>query len=474
MTVKEKQKSLQKYILICLSCFVLLHIAWSTHWIYKQFGRVNYDEIMLVLDIGRQGIDNGLFWSFIRKVLLRAFGYALAATAVCYFLKKYVKYIIPIVYGIISIFIIYIFCFSNIQTGTLFKNIIPTDFYEKEYIFPETAQIAFPEKRNILVIALESIEKIYADEKLFGKKGLIPNITKLEKDNVSFSRYDSIAGLSHTIAAITGMTYGLPLFFTSYRNTEKMKGAYGIASIFNKHGYDTYSWFPASGKFSLKERFMKNCGFNEVIDGEAFNESLGYELEIEPFDGVDDKTLFDITKPKIEKVISNKKPYFIFMETVNTHCEGYFLKSCEEMGFKQESMEDITRCADKIVHAFVDWFRKKDPTAVIVLLDDHNQHAGEIMDKLNEVADRPLSNAFINTNVFDGADTTRPVSAMDFFPTIIESAGGIIKDCRLGLGTALSARCSEYKTLREEYGDEALQKLMESKNNLYYKLVTGK
>lgn len=161
------------------------------------------------------------------------------------------------------------------------------------------------------------------------------------------------------------------------------------------------------------------------------------------------------------------------METINTHCEGYFTDACRKMGFAQETMEDIAKCDDKITYDFVQWMRQADPSAVIILLNDHPQHSGEIMKKLSRIKNRPLANVFINTNIFDGANMSRPVAAFDFFPTIIESAGGEIHGCRLGLGTSLSARCGANKTLREQYGDAPLEKLMEQRNDLYYKLASG-
>ena len=63
---------------------------------------------------------------------------------------------------------------------------------------------------------------------------------------------------------------------------------------------------------------------------------------------------------------------------------------------------------------------------------------------------------------------------MDFFPTIIESAGARINGCKLGLGTSLSNRCKDVKTMRERFSDKELENKMEQKNDLYYKLATGR
>lgn len=241
-----------------------------------------------------------------------------------------------------------------------------------------------------------------------------------------------------------------------------------------KNGYQTWSFFPASGKFSLKENFLRRMGFENIYDGVRLRAMLDYELDVKPFEGIDDGTLFDMTRPMIADIIKSGQPYFILMETINTHCDGYYTQYCRNLGFPQETMEDIAKCEDKIVYDFVQWFRKQDPTAVVIFVNDHMQHSGEIMKKLSSLDSRALNNVFVNAGgVFRGVDRSRPVAAFDFFPTVVEAAGGVISGCRLGLGTAMTARCAGVQTLREKYGDAELQKSMEQRNNLYYKLSVG-
>ena len=162
------------------------------------------------------------------------------------------------------------------------------------------------------------------------------------------------------------------------------------------------------------------------------------------------------------------------METINTHLEGFFTDYCRNIGFKQETTQDITKCDDKIIYDFVKWFRAADPTAVIILLNDHKQHSGPLMKKLNTISNRPLANVFINTPIFQGADLHRPVSAMDFFPTMLSAAGAKIDGCKMALGVSLDTACQGTKTLRERFSDQELQSMMEQKNDLYYQLATGK
>lgn len=460
-----------KEFLIRFGFFLLLSfILWFFVWMRKNFGRINFDEIAIVMQIGRSGVDGGLVWSFIRRVIIRSLIYSFVFTGFCYFTQKY-KIIRKLPYLLLTILILYNGYLANIQLGSFFKT-KTSQFYEHEYVFPDKAKITFSDKRNVLLIVLESMEKVYADKEVFGTN-LTPNISKLEGRYISFENYHSISGLSHTIAAITGMTTGLPLFYTGFKDIEKMLGTTGIGTIMKQHGYSTTALFPASGQFSLKTSFLSRMGFDEVYDGERFRGILTYELSEYPFEGIDDGTLFKLSKPIIQDIIKSDKPYFIMMETLNTHCGGIYTQECKDLGFNQESPEDVIECEDKLVYDFVKWFHTQDPTAVIILLNDHKQHAEDALPIIKTKANRPLNNVFINTNIFNYDYEDRKVSAMDFFPTIIESAGGKIQGCKLGLGVSLSRRCKKIKTLRERYPDAVLEDKMEQSNDLYYKLTTG-
>lgn len=467
--------TLSRLSAIFATSFFVLFLTRSIHWVQHMFKRVNFDEIAIVLSTGATGTDSELLMSFIKDCFMPALGIAAAIMIICHIFRSK-RFVAPILLGLCFVWLIFEMSVSKIELGSFF-NFHKSNFYESEYVAPDMVNITWSKKRNVLFIALESIEKAYGNPDVFNPI-LTPEITELEKKNISFNNYNSISGLSHTIAAITGFTTGLPLFYTRIRKIEKMLGVKdGIGTIFQNNGYQTWSIFPATGRFSLKENFMRRMGFETILDGEKIYADIVQKNMGTPerlFGGVDDGTLFEYSKPIIQDIIKSKKPYFIFMETVNTHLKGYPTEYCRKLGFPQETMADITMCDDKIIGDFVKWFRKADPTAVIILVDDHAQSAGTLMETLTKIDNRTLSNVFINTNVFDGANFNRPITAMDFFPTVIESAGGIIDGCRLGLGVSLTKRCENIQTLRERYNDSELQQNMEQKNDLYYYLASGK
>lgn len=465
------KKLVLKTILIFLSVYFVLFCTRSIAWIYHYFKRINLDEIAIVLSNGPGGTDAELIWSFVRHAVLFPGLWAVIITFIWYKFR-FKKYILPCIYLICFCALGIKLCTSNIQFGSFF-NLGKSSFYENEYVFPDNVKITWPEKRNVVFIALESIEKVYGNPEFSGEV-LTPEITALERKYKSFENYHSISGLSHTIAAITGFTTGLPLFYTAYHNVKKMVGIKnGLGTIFAKNGYQTWSIFPATGRFSLKQDFMYRMGFEHVLDGEKIYADLKNPPEQRPFGGVDDGVLFDYAKPIIQDIIKSGKPYFIFMETINTHLKGYFTDYCRNMGFRQQTMQDITKCDDKIIGNFVEWLRNADPNAVVILVNDHKQHSGPLMKQLEKINNRPLANVFINTTVFNGVDLNRPVSAMDFFPSVIEAAGAKIDGCKLGLGVSLSKRCEKVQTLRERYNDDELQRLIEQRNDLYYYLATG-
>ena len=117
-----------------------------------------------------------------------------------------------------------------------------TTFYEENYISPKDVSFTFPEhKKNLIFIYLESTE---AEISSHAKEGinLIPELTELAKNNLSFSNSDDIGGqmqvtgTTHSIASVCCTHLGLPLLMdigtNLYENTENFfKATYGLGDI---------------------------------------------------------------------------------------------------------------------------------------------------------------------------------------------------------------------------------------------------
>ena len=86
--------------------------------------------------------------------------------------------------------------------------------YQDDYVEPLTAGIQFPEKkRNLIHIYLESMETTYEDIASGGswQENLIPQLTELAEDNISFSDIVSLTGTDYTTGALVAQTAGFPI-----------------------------------------------------------------------------------------------------------------------------------------------------------------------------------------------------------------------------------------------------------------------
>jgi len=96
-----------------------------------------------------------------------------------------------------------------------------SDFIDDYYVDPAEVEITFPEqKRNLILIFLESMETTYADIENGGafEENVIPELTKLAQENEDFSGESkklnggyAMPGATWTIGAMFAHTSGLPL-----------------------------------------------------------------------------------------------------------------------------------------------------------------------------------------------------------------------------------------------------------------------
>lgn len=78
-------------------------------------------------------------------------------------------------------------------TGTL---------YEKYYKAPAITAADFPaQKRNLLLLYLESVENNFADASLYGRN-LLPQLSEIAKRNPRFDGYSFLYGTNYTKAAL--------------------------------------------------------------------------------------------------------------------------------------------------------------------------------------------------------------------------------------------------------------------------------
>lgn len=344
-----------------------------------------------------------------------------------------------------------------------------TTIYEEYYVAPTEEIITAPaEKKNLLLIYLESMETTYASVEDGGHQteNYIPDLTALAQENLSFSNSELLggahctSGTGWTIASLFATTSGLPLRFPGVNNTmdlhtEFASGVTSLGDILAQQGYQQEFLCGSQGNFAGRADYYSQHGDALIYDYDAALSNGDIPEGHYVWWGYEDYYLYEIAQKELTRLAAEDEPFCLSMLTVDTHHVGGYV--CPLCGDEYEnSTANVVRCADRQVCAFLDWCQEQDfyENTVIVVMGDHPRMDSELVGSLN-VYDRTIYNAFLNVDealIQNARTTNRNYAPMDLFPTILAALGNQIEGDCLGMGTNLfSAR----DTLCEELGYDA-------------------
>ena len=349
-------------------------------------------------------------------------------------------------------------------------------FIEENYIDSKKVNITFPEnKKNLILIYVESMETSFTSVENGGcmSVDIIPELAKLAKENVHFSNTDKLGGALETVgttwttAGIVASTFGIPLkaAINSYgENTEFLPNVYSLYDILDANGYYQVSMKGAPVEFGGVEKMLSTHKLTNYIDHtNAIKMGLIPEDYVK-FWGYEDMKLFEFAKDELTKISQKEEPFFLMMETIDTHMPSGFAcdKCTREFGDKYSN---VLRCSSRQVAEFVEWCQQQDwyEDTTIVLLGDHLTMVHTYLQNVGNYQ-RTTYNCFINSFIQSNNTTNRQFSTIDMFPTILASIGCEIEGDRLGLGTNLF---SKSQTLVEEYGIDYINKEFKKKSMFY-------
>lgn len=231
---------------------------------------------------------------------------------------------------------------------------------------PNCAAAADARRRNVLMVIVESLSP-YQSKLMSGLHDWTPNIDRLAKENLYFSRFhaNSFATNNGLESLFTGQPSLPPV--RPFMTQLPFEGYWGIArtvpKVARSHGYRTV--FLTSGilDFARKRDWISEIGF-EHLEGHDIPDYAG--LPRFQFDSVADEHLYERTLKVIDQY-SSREPWFMAVETVSTH-QPYI---DPETG--QRSLERTFRYADRVLGEFV---RKLDEreffeSGVLLITSDH-------------------------------------------------------------------------------------------------------
>ncbi len=482
----------------CIVIIVCLLVAFGAtvtiDWLYETFGHLSMDEIIFHLKVPMQGTNTDIIFKFIKQCLWKVIiPTAIIAFALIYPMVKDIKIIREIhtserkkttfVSLTISILIL-IVSINKIVETTDIKEYIEnqthdSNFIAKEYVRPEKTKIEFPEeKRNLIYIFLESMETTYYSLQDGGlsEYDLIPEISKLSKENTNFSDTDKLGGAytlygtTWTVGAMAAQTAGVPLKLSIDDNamgeySTFLGGAYSIGQVLQKNGYHNFLLLGSDAAFGGRKNLFEQHGNYEIWDFESAKAENKASEQI--WWGFTDDQLFEYAKEKVSYLASQDEPFNFTMLTADTHFpDGFLCSDCPNIW--DEQYKNVISCSSRKVGEFVKWIQAQDfyDNTTIVIAGDHLTMQSNFFE-LEEGQDyqKKVVNVIINPAV-EAENTNRAYSTMDLYPTTLAALGANIDGNRLALGTNLF---SDEETLIEKYGleyvNDELMKISRFYNN---------
>ena len=343
-----------------------------------------------------------------------------------------------------------------------------TRIYEEQYVDPNTVAVTAPaEKPNVIWLVLESMETTYASREEGGIQdaNYMPNLTRLAKENISFSNTEKLGGLhttnntNWTMAALFAGTSGLPFGFPVDQNsmnkyTEFAPDIAAMGDILKRDGYVNEFLCGSDAAYGGRALYFRDHGAYEIYDLFRARENGDIPKDYYVFWGFEDRHLFRIAKQELTRLYEAGEPFNLTMLTVDAHHLGGY--TCEECGNEYpERTANVIACTDRQVGEFIEWCQAQPfyGNTVIVITGDHPRMDTFLTEGV-DYQDRTIYNCFLNARKApEGGTENRTAVMMDLYPTMLGAMGYTIEGNRLGLGTDLF---SGEKTLAEEMGYEEL------------------
>lgn len=505
--MKNKKKGKIDFLILGIITFIVLLLISSVTWVKSEWDNVDFSTIMFQMHTPLAGTNSEIIYSYVARCIPQTIIGTLAIVSIYQLLKgmsrkleftfditffaakakvkvenKIWMRLSRIYFG--SLTTIYcIICYTNVKNMGVFdyfNNISnKSTVFEEQYIDPRTVVLKFPEnKRNLILIYLESMESTYASVEYGGGKSInyIPNLTELAQKNVSFSGTDKLGGgkISHgcgwTTGAVLGTSSGVPFKSTIEGNSmseyaEFLPGLITLGDMLEAEGYSNYFMCGSDAEFGGRKLFYEKHG-NYQIQDYFYAKEQGYiPKDYHVFWGYEDEKLFAIAKVELDKLGNSGELFNYTMLTVDTHHpEGYICELCENK--YTEPYANAIACSDRQVAEFVSWIEEQEwyKNTTIILIGDHTSMAAGFWNDIGNY-DRRTYNCFLNLPEGLNLDNVknREFDTLDYFPTILASLDVKIEGERLGLGTNLF---SKKQTLLEELGEEYEEEL--KKYSEYY------
>ena len=313
------------------------------------------------------------------------------------------------------------------------------------------------DKRNLVLIYLESGEATLADDQLFEKDAFVPlkEATAAEEGWQSVDDLQQYKGGGWTMAGLASTQCGVPLkgagFGSDSGSSPKVDedadtylgGITCLGDVLDEQGYTSVFMGGASSSFAAKDTFLTSHGYSEVKGLADWRAAGEPENSFRSDWGLSDERLMANAKAKVDELHAESErtgqPFNLSMLTLDTHEPVHIYDYCDVD--TQNEVTSAFHCSMTQVAGFLGHMKEMgylEDTAVVIM-GDHLKHmsAG---DAFHEQLDFHENRTIFNRIWIPGQDKTiqqRPgVDQLSMYPTVLEAAGLTLQDHEAGLGVS--------------------------------------
>lgn len=476
-------------ILLLSAIFLVRLLGNSADWLMKTFGKIELKTVMYQMHSPMKGTGREIVKKYcfcIGKTVVE-----LSIVIMLYCLAGILR--VPTI-GSVSILTVWLVLGIVMLYRKLYIIGVPeyirqmskcSRLYEEKYVDPISVKITFPkEKKNLIYIYLESMEmtNAFLDMGTTGEEvdNLIPHLTDLASDNISFSNTKDYGGaqqmpgtgwtMGGILASTSGISYISPVSGNDNGKYDKfLPKLESLGNVLERNGYRNYFMCGSDASFSGRDLFFRTHGDYEIFDLiRARKEGVIPEKYHNGFWGMEDFKLYEYAKDKLTEISRNSQPFNFTMLTVDTHhIDGYLCEKCPHI--YSQKYANVISCADNQIYDFLNWLRMQEwyKDTVVVITGDHLSMVTDFYSEYYGEGVRTVYNCFINTEFArkDIKEKCRDFWMADIFPSTLSALGADIEGNQLGLGVNLF---SDTKTFIEEMGAAKLSKEL-GNYSMYYK-----
>lgn len=396
-----RNKALRAVVLIIFSAFLVFEVAavyLTTKLIdYRFYNHINIESLYA----------HG--FQFITQIALFIILYFVIVSLIYFTVERIhvsrlnrAKFIVPILASTLillsmpnSVFgeLFQVYEILNAKKLSFNKALAGVGISPNKYVAPD--EVTALQGKNIIVISLESIEQGFLGPN-FSK--ITPHLTSLTKEWTYYDQMLVGPGGSWTSGSLYKHQVGVPAFFKGqvnqiFQGTTDVKLT-GLGHVLNKAGYNS-RYLIGDATYSGVGDILTSYGIPVI----SYENSLGKYHKTDA--GLNDYDLFKEAKLQINELKGSKKPFALFMSTINTHFpHGIFdVRMKKHVPRIKNNLEFSVLSADYLVNDFINYIKQEGlfKNTSIFIFPDHTLMGsdGPVIEKLSK-SERKL---YLLTNV---------------------------------------------------------------------------